>query len=534
MNAGERFKKWIDTTAAFFADRLKTFMSGILGWGFEVFFDVLGKAAAPKLKPLIDRIETTGEVPPELQPIIDELKEPSGETAALFAQSAGSALIGGAIGKIIDALLLPIAYGVNKLTRNAMPAEVQMITMWLRGDMKEEWLNDNLAKLGLTDDGIKWMKNLATIRLDPASWITLFRRGYEQFDKVKDDLAQQGWDTDRIEALKFSTQAFPTLSDVITFYAKEAFEPDMIEEYGLRDEMPPYEGTLFEKLGVPQEIAELYWISHWFHPAFREVTDMLHRGEITDDDVYKWYRVQEIPPKWRDKLTSISWDLPNRIELRMMARYGLVDKSFLIEQLKQVGLKEDFRDVAADMMLAMGIRTDLSTRYSKGWLTAEQVKQELIDSGLSEAVRERMYMWIVKNASGDRVASERDLTKAEIVKGVKKGVISWTQGKELLQDLGYEEWEAEYKLLIDIGAAEGSPDTYQEFKKITQTYRQSQGLSAEVPSDELVEAEKNVLRLEDEYKVAKAEKAPKNRLQTLREDLEAAKILYHQLLKPTE
>jgi len=184
------------------------------------------------------------------------------------------------------------------------------------------------------------------------------------------------------------------------------------------------------------------------------MTELLHRGEITEKDMYEWYRLVEIPPHWRDKLTSISWDLPNRIELRMMARYGLVDKAFLIEQLKMVGLREDFRDIAADMMLAMGIRTDLSTRFSKGWLDSAGVKSELEASGLSPEVGDRMYQWIVKNVSPDRVVKERDLTVTDIIKGVKKGIITRVDGQSLLEDMGYDAVEARFKLDINIPVEE--------------------------------------------------------------------------------
>lgn len=494
--AGERFTQWIDNTASDFADRFKGWFAGVLTWFLELFMDVMGKAASPFLKPFVEKMESYGNIPPELQPILDEIKNPTKQVSAIFAQSAGGALIGGAINKILDTVLLPLAYGMNQLTRNVIPDVTQSIAIWLRNQFTDKELNERLSWLGFNDNDIDRLKSLTEIRFDPTNAIRLWRRFNTQWGKYLDDLKQQGWNDERIEALKDATKEFPSLQDVINFYAKEAFEPDMIVRYGLGDEMPPYEGTLFEQLGVPSEVASMYWYAHWIHPAFREVTEMLHRGLITDEDVYQWYRVVEIPPYWRDKLTTLSWDLPNRIELRMMARYGLVDKSFLVEQLGMVGLHEEYRDVAADMMLAMGIRTDLSTRFSKGWLTPETVKSELEASGLSAAVQERMYQWIIQNTGGDRIQSETNLTKSEIYTGVKKGVISWGEGIELLQDHNLTKEEAEFILQIRVGALEGSPDTYQEFKKITQLWRKSQGLEYKMPSEDLIQASKDVKETE--------------------------------------
>ena len=248
--------------------------------------------------------------------------------------------------------------------------------------------------------------------------------------------------------------------------------------------------------------------------------------------MYEWYRLVEIPPHWRDKLTSIAWDLPNRIELRMMARYGLVDKAFLVEQLKMVGLREDFRDVAADMMLAMGIRTDLSTRFSKGWLDADGVKAELAASGLSEDVASRMFQWIVKNTGGDRVEAERNLTKSEIYKAIKKGKLVPLQGVELIRDMGYSDDEARLLVEINVGALEGSPETYLELKKVTQLYRKSQGLDYVTISEERIAAEKELLELQAELTEAKEQGLSSAKISELERAVEDAKIAYHQLPKP--
>ncbi len=509
MAISDRVQGSIENWSKLWGDRLKTFLTAPIALGIEILLDVIGKAAAPKLLPFLELMEATGKVPPEFQELFNEMKVPTGEVSALFAQSAGGSLIGGAFGKIVDALLLPMAYAVNEKTQNVILTEGQYIMLWLRKFITPDEFNKAMKQLGHNEADIEQLKEVATIRLNPEAIARLWLRDKETFNYLWKDLADSGVTEDRIEALKELAYAMPTPQDLITWMAKEAFEPDAIEKYGLDAEFERLDLSWFDKVGVKEEVIPLYWRAHWQHPAFREITELLHRGEINEDDVYDWYRLVEIPPYWRDKLTSISWDLPNRIELRMMARYGLVDKDFLLEQLKKVGLKEDYRDVAADMMLAMGIRTDLSTRYSKGWLDADGVKAELEASGLSPIVQERMFKWIVKNTGGDRVEKERDLTKTEIYKAIKKGAMLSSQGVELIQDMGYSREEAELLIEINVGVLEGSPETYMALKRITQLYRRSQGLPAQVPSEELIQAEKDVLEL----------------------DTEEAKIRFHRLLK---
>lgn len=531
VGISDRIEGTIENWRTKWGDILKGWFTAIVAFGLEAFFDILSKAAAPKLKPLIDKLEATGKVPPELKPILDEIKEPTGEVGAMLSQSAGGALVGGAIGKIIDASMLPISYAYNKATQNVMLTLDQYLASWLRGKITPEYLKEAMYATGLPDSDHDLLKDLAKIRLDPMSWVTAFRRKYKDFDKIENDLKDIGWTKERIEALKFFTLYYPSPAELIHWQAKEVFEPDMIAKYGLMAEADRIERDAFYKAGMSDEQIDNHWMAHWIHPAFREMTNMLHRGEITDADLYEWYRVVEIPPHWRDKLTAISWDLPNRIELRMMARYGLVDKPFLVEQLKLVGLREDFRSIAADMMLAMGIRTDLSTRYSKGWITPDVVKQELKDSGLSPQVQERMYQWIVKNTGTERVAAERDLTLTDIYKAIKKGLLGYTQGLELIEDMGYDEFEARLKLEVNVGALEGSPETYLEIKRLTQLYKQSQGLEAKIPSTELIQAEKNVIETKRLLDSPSEEEARAYSHETRAKNYEAAKLTFHALNK---
>jgi len=177
---------------------------------------------------------------------------------------------------------------------------------------------------------------------------------------------------------------------------------------------------------------------------------MMHRGEITEDQLAKLLKAKDIMPFWRDKLTAISWLLPGRIEARMLAQYGLVDKAWLVDLLEKDGMAEEYRDVVADMMLVRGARTDIQTRYSKKWLDAAGVRREIDALNLSPQIADKLYQWIVTNAGPERTQTERDLTTAEIVKAVRLGFMEWADGVALLMAQGWDETEADLKLAIGI------------------------------------------------------------------------------------
>ena len=406
MGIASRIHSTLNDWAEEWGDKLRAWWSKVVMNGVESTFDFFEPDLRAELTPMLDRLKTIPNLPPDIKAIFEKAEsEPQAVQFAFLLPMAVGMLLGAGLGMAQPIMNLG-QYEIDKFVRSA--------------------------------------------RLDPfIATRALFRQLItpERFTETVKDL---GWSDADIQTILDVSHYYPSPLELVNWQAKEVFEPTMREYYGLGAELDELERDAFYKAGMTDEQINNFWMAHWVHPSLNVVFDLLHRGEITEDEMYQYYRVVEIPPIWRDKLTAISWDIPNRIELRMMARYGLVDKSFLVEMLKKVGLAAEFRDVAADMMLSMGIRTDLSTRYSKGWIDADGVKADLVASGLSPEVQDRMYQWIVKNTSGDRVTSERDLTLTDIYKGIKKEIINRAQGKELIQAMGYDEYEAEFKLNINI------------------------------------------------------------------------------------
>ncbi|MBA7579235.1 hypothetical protein ES708_21104 [subsurface metagenome] len=85
-------------------------------------------------------------------------------------------------------------------------------------------------------------------------------------------------------------------------------------------------------------------------------------------------------------------------------------------------------------------------RWSKGWITLDEVKSELTGLGMPADRLEELIQTKIKPAESERVTGERNLTKTDIYKGVKQGRIDRTEGIELLMDLGFDEDEADYLL----------------------------------------------------------------------------------------
>uniref|UniRef100_A0A6M3XKG6 Uncharacterized protein n=1 Tax=viral metagenome TaxID=1070528 RepID=A0A6M3XKG6_9ZZZZ len=149
---------------------------------------------------------------------------------------------------------------------------------------------------------------------------------------------------------------------------------------------------------------------------------------------------------------------------------------------------------------------DLKAMYSKGWITADIMYEELVSYGLSPDRASELMMTAVVAEQPVRLASERDLTKSEIVKGVKTGVITAIQGVELLMDLGYDESESWYILVINKVVEAGDPEGYYDMKRAVEAYKKAQGKPyMDIPA-EVLTLEKAVREQELKIDTMKKEK----------------------------
>lgn len=347
-------------------------------------------------------------------------------------------------------------------------------------------------------------------------------KGEEIPEELLGHLKDQGWGATTIDDGLEASKVMPTPQDIVNFLAHEVFEPDMVDKYSLESEWSGLDKETAKKIGMDEETLRLYWRNHWQHPGLSSVYRMLHRDLINPEDMKEYYRLVEIPEYWRDKLTELSWDVPNRIETRMMARYLDLPKVEVEKMLQYAGLKEEFRSDAADFMIIMGLQGYWSKLYRNGWLTSEGLQAEIEAKGLSPVTADRVYKYIVKAEKPERVSESRTLTRSLIIKGLKQEKLTAGQTVELLMEhQNYDRAEAEYIVSVEV-AAMGSPETYREYLSLVRSYRKSQGEEvAEIPQD-LIDAEKAVRAASVLLRASRDKGEPSERLSQLTADLREA------------
>ncbi|MBA7563507.1 hypothetical protein ES708_05166 [subsurface metagenome] len=446
----ERVEGTVEKWRGDYGSPLKNFAADFIGLGMKVGLDILGKSASDKLKPLIETMEKTGEIPKELRPLLDEIKNPTGEAGAMFAQQAGGALVGGAIGMFLDGLLLPLAYAWNSATRNVVPDQRAYLATWLRGDLSDEDLDAELASLGLCKEGVRQLMKLTEIRLSPDLITRIWLRDKTAHEHLWKDLRDQGWTEDRIEVVKELAHIIPPLPDMVRFADYSAFDEKVIEQWRAQYDAPDWIKEPFALLGVTGEWADKYWFSHWKQPGGYELAEMWRRELIKEDEADLAYLTQGYSSYWRPHLLKLLKAVPTRVDVRRWWDMRTIDEARLRQIYKAQGYwDQDLEDYVLWTKVYVAF-PDLIARWRNGWITLEDVKSELTTLGMPAARVEEMIQTKFKTAEPERTAGERDLTKTDIIKGVKTGVITRAEGAELLVDLGYDEDEAVYILEINI------------------------------------------------------------------------------------
>ncbi len=454
MAISDRIEATIDRWALKWSEGLGYWLGRVIGKGIEGFADVTGLKLSKLLAPMLEKVKAQGDIPPEMKPLFDELQNPTGEAAFSILTGIANRTAGQGLSAFIDNAAAPMVRGLNRAFPNKAVGEDLALQMMLRHPEDYSKWGIRLQEYGYSNNEIAIMWELLHPVFPSDVVGPMWLRDKEKYEKYWDDVRHLGVTEDRIELLKESMYKMPTPQAAVSWMAHEVFEPDMIEKYGLDDEWDKIDKSLFEKIGLKEDQALNYWRDHWEHPNYSQIREMRHKGLLTDEEVYNWFRLVEIPPYWRKQLTAMMWDVPGRVELRMMTQYGLVDKKFAMDILEKDGLAEEYRSIVADMMIVRGARTDIQARYTKGWIDSAGVRAEIDALGIDKGIADRMYMWIVKNVKGDRTTAEKDLTKAEIIKGVKEGIIDPGTGAEKLMGLGYDEDEAIYLLAINVDVKE--------------------------------------------------------------------------------
>lgn len=320
---------------------------------------------------------------------------------------------------VFTSIVYPVGFkrALSRLSNDAIPNDLlpvgEYVKLLYRERGNESRWYDYLRQSGLDKTSADELKRANASIIDVQDLIDLKRRTNLTDDEFYEKAYQLGYSREEINKVLAVRYPIPTLSDIIMFAVREAYDENFIKSSGydtnLNIIMQKAANDL-KNIGVKPEDFAKYWYSHWQLPSPQMGFEMVHRGIIPIDSpdsrqlsLRRLLIASDYAPGWIDNLIAISYTPYTRVDIRRMHKVGI--------------------------------------------LSAEQVYNAYKDIGYNdEKARNLTNFTILLNDESKNKPKEKDLTKTDLINGYKDSVITRLEAKNGLIELGYDSNESEFYL----------------------------------------------------------------------------------------
>jgi hypothetical protein len=239
----------------------------------------------------------------------------------------------------------------------------------------------------------------------------------------------------RRQVLRKYEPNIPGPGDLVNMVVKEAFVPE------LRTPAPEIFADNMRENGFTRFWSDTFWTAHWVPIDLDRITEMFHRGIITEADFIRRLIILDFRPDDTELVKEVLFKLPNRVEARLMARFGLLTDAQLDEIIKAEGVREDFVPALRTMMQDFALtsifsktETEAITSYENGLINEDEVRHMLTSIKRPPNVINSD----VNLVKFKRETKFRDLQVKAVVSAMKKGTISINTAETRLQSIGVD------------------------------------------------------------------------------------------------
>jgi len=335
----------------------------------------------------------------------------------------------------------------------AVPREDEVAKMLFRKIVSEDAAREMLRKLGYPEEVHAAL--IESMRFWPREddIRTWFLREYISEDAAKELLRGLGYRDEHVENIIKSWWVIPSISDLITFVVREVITPEEFYQWSKR-------------MGLSEYWAKNYWEAHWRLPSFENLREAWWRGIITEEEFRKYIVWHDYKPEPRpgitksdlDIMNELSYDLPGRIDVRWMVRWGVIGKDEHRKLIKMRGMHPEWADKVAEAEFLNQLLDErtrvlsaLRRMYREGYISREELVSKLrelryIEDEIELIVQASDYERELE-LRDESIKKPREETRADLVRAFRLGIISEEKLRELLRRLGYT--EAAINLIVE-------------------------------------------------------------------------------------
>ena len=420
-------------------NRAKDGVAELIRNALERLLESLERPLAAMVGPVLDDILAMPGLPPSVQKVLSETRNPQDPVA-----------IGGLLVAVASVLVMLVPAALSGIS-----AKVKQISFFvtrpylldfntahnaaLRDPQYMELLTNNLQGAGWTDEQIEAGKLAAAGWLDLGALFSLWRRGEISEAEFAEKLRAGGMALGAIPMWKKLKGLIPGPSDLVRFSLREAWRDDVAAKYGY-DQGDIGEFTEWmEKQGYGAEWSQAYWRSHWEIPPTGMGFEMLHRDIISEDELVELLKINDLAPGWISKVIQLARPIPGRIDRRWAFQEGEITP----DELKQLYLWDGYTDKWATILANTVIKRSVSdakgltraavvSAYRKGRFTSAEALSMLEDIGIPPEVG-RFYLG---QADSDRADDLLGRRINAVGKQFVTGDLSESECRDALSQLG--------------------------------------------------------------------------------------------------
>jgi len=386
----ERFFAWLyDNLVSPISDRVRN--------GVDNFLEEAESHLTPASAGVLDELIASPDLPESIKRPLRQARHPESPVTVVAVLTAIAGILMGTVLGFLRPFGRIAEYLGERIAHTARCDPPTAISITRRGLLAETWARDQLRDQGWKDEQVNALIEVLRPRLAPGDLFAVAHRTGRPTAAARYEMQKRGYTPEDIDATEDLSKFRPGPADLVRMGVREAWRDDVAARWGYDADFPAEFAAEMERWGDEGGAwAHRYWRAHWDLPGLTTVLDMLYRTDFSLDDLETYLRISDIPAAWRSYISQIAYRPLTRVDVRRM--YGL------------------------------------------GVLSRADVKRNYLDLGYDDVNAERMTEFTVKYETDE----DRKASKSDILSGLELGMLSPDEATDWLMVIGYSRDLAAY------------------------------------------------------------------------------------------
>jgi len=360
----------------------------------------------------------------------------------------------------------------------------------------------------------EWRKQYRPTLPDVNALILSLYRDPARNEEVREMLRQHGYSDPNIDTLFKASKTILSPDEFKALFLRGEIDEATLtagyKKYGFNDEEIAHLKTLFYPIPAYPDLIRMA-VREAFYPDYIEEYGLMQElpGEFLE-----FAQKQGLSEEWAKRFWASHWELPSIMQGFEMLHRDVIKPGDLDKLFMAVDIMPWWRDKLQAISYNPLTRVDVRRVFRMGIIDREEVKRTYLDLGYNEEKAE----WLTKFTEMQNSEADRDLTKAEILSSYSKAIIGKQETNDMILDLGYSQDE------VDILISMKEYTTVKEIKDreenrikkfyLAGAYTANQAITALGKLDLVGAEQDSIIKLWDSERLAKLKSPTKKELDT--------------------